>query len=80
METTAQPLAQQECVTPRCDMDDVVHAELPTPGERPPAAPAEQSPADPTGAERANHNYNFFDELDARLGKLQDPDSGSGAS
>ena len=80
METPAQPLPPPEVVTPRGDVDDVLHAELPTPGERPLAAPADQSPADPTGAERANHNYNFFDELDARLGQLQDPDSGSGAS
>ena len=33
--------------------------------------------ADPTGAESANRNYNFFDELDARLVHLEDPESGS---
>jgi hypothetical protein len=34
--------------------------------------------ADLAGAESTNHDYNFFDDLDATLASLKNPDSGTG--
>jgi hypothetical protein len=45
--------------------------------ERPPSLPEGQQSeeADQTDAESENRNYNFFDELDARLAGLGDAES-----
>ena len=47
--------------------------QAPTGGERPLAVQA-----DPAGAESADRNYNFFDELDAKLTHRKNPESDSG--
>jgi hypothetical protein len=72
-ETSAQPPATTEAVTPRVDIDAAVPAQAPTPPEWPLAVQS-----DSNGSESAKDSYNFFDELDARLADLGHPESGSG--
>lgn len=69
----ASSCTSTEVVTPDHDMDTGVRAETPTPPREPTTALADQ-----TGADSASCNYNFFDELDARLAHLENPETGSG--
>jgi len=55
----------------RHDMD----AAIPVPTSTP-ESPVDVRP-DPMGAESEDRNYNFFDELDAKLADLEMPESGS---
>ena len=60
-------------VTADRGLDALTPPRAPTPSERPLAVQAK-----PAGAESADCNYNFFDELDARLAHLKNPESDTG--
>ena len=74
-EASAQSRISVEVVTPGCDM----HADVPAEGPTPPEWPRDLH-TDQTGADSANRNYNFFDELDATLAHLKNPESGTGST
>jgi hypothetical protein len=70
--TSARPISG-EIASPRDRMDPVVSTQT-----HPQADRLEAVVSEPTHAESENRNYNFFDELDARLAGLEDAESAGG--